>query len=335
LAQPNFPSPGGRDNPPIAVVVEKSLTAIVAILAVFKSGQAYMALEPDMTPARITEHLTNTRVQLVLTRRAYASRLMWSLPANVESLFIEDAPASEIPGADEWDENPRVSIPRNAPAIMNMTSGSTGVPKYVIHSHQNRLYFWWDLIHCYLFSHLDRHILFHDLSTSSAPISLFSCLLSGGTLYLVDSGQTSPSVLERTLNEYGITHVNIPTVVVRELLRNLEGEEALPSLRVLTFTGQSVFRHDLEKFQKHVNRGCILVCRYSMTELGGVSHFLADASTQLETHTVPVGYEYPGRKMLIVDEQGHLLPVDCVGEIAVYSDLPLFWDTLGLKRSPV
>lgn len=325
------------NDAPIAAIVEKRVEAIIALVAIWKAGHSVMFLEPDMVPAQLRRHLSNTGVMIAIGHHAHSARLANVLPPQCRLLPIEDAlsPGSHGTSAIESEADPQVSIAPEHPAIMNQTSGSTGEPKYVLHSHRNRLYFAWDIAHSYLLSPLDRHSLFHQLSSSSAPMIYVPALVTGGTICLFDVGNLSMRALVPLLDKHRITHLSLPNVAMRELLHALEGKDNLPGVRMIQLTGQTLYRSDVMLFQERMCEGTILISRYAMSEVGGSAQYQIDHTSKLESPTVPAGYPFPGRKLYIVDEQGEMLPPNTVGEIALDCPLPGFWHTLRLQRMPI
>src|SRR6185437_871237 len=110
---------------------------ITAILAVLKTGAAYLPLDPAYPRERIAFMLTDARPVLTVTRRDLAAALPPLDPAAVLAL---DDPATaaaldQLPGTDLTRADLAAPPDPACPAYVIYTSGSTGTPKGVVVSH--------------------------------------------------------------------------------------------------------------------------------------------------------------------------------------------------------
>ncbi|WP_442875529.1 non-ribosomal peptide synthase/polyketide synthase [Amycolatopsis sp. NBC_00348] len=124
----------------VALVLPRSAAVVEAIFGVFKSGAAYLPVDPDQPADRIAAVLADSGAALVLTSRSLGSRIPGERVLFVEDLLedIVDSAAALVPPS-----------PAN-PAYVLYTSGSTGKPKGVViphsglvnlfHSHRETLY---------------------------------------------------------------------------------------------------------------------------------------------------------------------------------------------------
>ncbi|HEX3131789.1 MAG TPA: condensation domain-containing protein, partial [Thermoanaerobaculia bacterium] len=112
---------GAGLDTPVGVCLERSLTMPMALLAVLKSGGAWVPLDPSYPKERLAVIVEDTRMPVLLTTRDLAP----TLPAgDAEVVCLED-----LDGEDESDL--RIDIPSEALAYVIYTSGSTGKPKGV------------------------------------------------------------------------------------------------------------------------------------------------------------------------------------------------------------
>ncbi|WP_156763626.1 AMP-binding protein, partial [Mycobacterium scrofulaceum] len=112
----------------VAVVLSRSVEAIVAILGVLKSGAAYLPIDPGLPRARIEFMLGDAAPVAAVTTAALAELLAgYVLPVvDVQGPGLADQPATAPPGPAPEDV-----------AHVIYTSGTTGVPKGVAVSHAN------------------------------------------------------------------------------------------------------------------------------------------------------------------------------------------------------
>ncbi|MCZ4123117.1 non-ribosomal peptide synthetase [Streptomyces sp. H39-S7] len=127
----------------VALAVPRSLELIVALLAVVKTGAAYVPVDPDYPADRIAYLLQESRPLLVLTTAATAA----GLTAQETAILVLDAPdsideQSGYAAEDVTDAERRAPLSAADAAYVIYTSGSTGRPKGVVVPHEgivNRL----------------------------------------------------------------------------------------------------------------------------------------------------------------------------------------------------
>ncbi|MFJ7056385.1 amino acid adenylation domain-containing protein [Streptomyces griseobrunneus] len=116
----------------VGVAVPRSADAVVAILAVLKSGAAYLPIDVDHPAERIAAICAEARPALVLASVATVG----DVPESVPALLLDET----IPPADgtDLDDDDRTGalLPAHL-AYVIYTSGSTGRPKGVAVEHRN------------------------------------------------------------------------------------------------------------------------------------------------------------------------------------------------------
>ncbi|WP_191500001.1 AMP-binding protein, partial [Mycobacterium simulans] len=112
----------------VGLLVERSAHAITAILAVLKTGAAYLPIDPGHPSARIAFMLTDAAPVAAITTAALAGRLAGHdlIVIDVEDPVLETYSSAGLPAPD----------PDNIAYII-YTSGTTGVPKGVAIAHHN------------------------------------------------------------------------------------------------------------------------------------------------------------------------------------------------------
>ncbi|WP_329168719.1 non-ribosomal peptide synthase/polyketide synthase [Streptomyces sp. NBC_01267] len=115
----------------VAVSLPRSAELVVAILAVLKTGAAYVPVDPDYPAARVAYLLDDARPVLTVTD----TRTLGRLPDGVTARLVLDEPetAALVAGCPAVD--PGVAVDPGHPAYVIYTSGSTGRPKGVVATH--------------------------------------------------------------------------------------------------------------------------------------------------------------------------------------------------------
>lgn len=120
---------GARPERLVGVCLPRSADLVVALLAILKSGAAYLPLDPDLPAQRMSFMLADADVPLLLTQRSLADRL----PGHGAETVWLDAEAPLVAALPE-DRLPPLATPANL-AYSIYTSGSTGRPKAVLVPH--------------------------------------------------------------------------------------------------------------------------------------------------------------------------------------------------------
>ncbi|MFD0404903.1 amino acid adenylation domain-containing protein [Kitasatospora sp. NPDC127116] len=121
---------GARPERLVGVCLPRSADLVVALLAVLKSGAAYLPLDPDLPARRMSFMLADADVPLLLTQDSLADRL----PNHGAATVRMDTEARLI-AARPADPLPPLATPANL-AYSIYTSGSTGRPKAVLVPHE-------------------------------------------------------------------------------------------------------------------------------------------------------------------------------------------------------
>ncbi|MFB1482715.1 non-ribosomal peptide synthase/polyketide synthase [Corallococcus sp. RDP092CA] len=116
---------------PVALCLDRSPEAIVALLGILKAGGAYVPLDPTAPEARRAFILENSGASVLLTTRAHVDA--WQ-PA-VRHVVRLDEEARRIDASSPG--NPRVALRPEHLAYVIYTSGSTGTPKGVMIQHRS------------------------------------------------------------------------------------------------------------------------------------------------------------------------------------------------------
>ena len=118
----------------IALALPRTAEMVTAILAVLKTGAAYLPVDPALPPGRIGHLLTDAQPVLIITTA------VTDLPATATPRLHLDDPdtitaLTRHPGTDLADTDRAAPLHPAHPAYVIYTSGSTGTPKGVVVSH--------------------------------------------------------------------------------------------------------------------------------------------------------------------------------------------------------
>ncbi|MFB8139471.1 non-ribosomal peptide synthetase, partial [Streptomyces parvus] len=198
---------GVRPQDRVAVMLPRTVEAVVALLAVAKTGAVYLPVDPDYPAERIAHMLTDAAPALVLTTPG--------TPASegVPRLEIDGAPrarSADDPGL--W----RTQRPDTAAYII-YTSGSTGRPKGVAVTHTGLPALARTLADAFGAGPGDRVLQFASLSFDTSVWEIVMALFSGAALEIVPADRRLGEPLAEFLAEHHVTHLTVPPAVLAAL----------------------------------------------------------------------------------------------------------------------
>ena len=215
----------------VAVALPRTVDLVVALLAVSRTGAAFLPLDPDFPADRIAYMLDDAEALLLLTNRELTDRLPTGVPR-----FLVDAPDGPTPVRTA----PTTTTPLSALSYILYTSGSTGRPKGVAIPARGLLNFLTDMGERFPLRPGDR---WAGVTTIGFDISLLEVhlpLMAGATLVLTDRDTArDPRALAAHLARTRATVMQATPTLWRSLidehpdavrgLHVLVGGEALPA----------------------------------------------------------------------------------------------------------
>ena len=303
----------GSAEEPVAVLLEKDVPLLTAMLGVFKAGKIYVPLDPAYPYARTAQMLADSRASLLVTNNknislAYASTTGACTLINLDTLDSQAA-----------SEHPDLCISPESLACILYTSGSTGQPKGVVHSHRS-------LLHIIMRQTNNLHICPEDRVTflgSCTSIGgmrdTLSALLNGAALLPFDITEAGLESLSSWLRQEEVTIYNSAMPLFRQLAHTLHEDSPFPKLRMIKWGGETLHKSDIDLYRRHFSPDCKVYIAMGCTEMGTATCYLMDKATHLPGQRVPAGYPNDDMEILLLDEAGREVGCNHMGEIAVQS----------------
>ncbi|MET4641141.1 amino acid adenylation domain-containing protein [Streptomyces atratus] len=295
---------GLRREGVVAVVTERDLDWMAAVLAVFKAGGVYLPIEPHFPADRVATMLSRAACGLVLTEPGSTSTLDQALGSlsGIQKLLVGAAYEE-----DHADDDLGLRVEPDQLAYIYFTSGSTGAPKGAMCEHEGMLN--------HLYAKIDDlGIGEGQVVAQTAPqcfdISLWqlvSGLLVGGRTLLVE--QEVILDVQRFVDKIIDGRVAVLQVVpsyldvVVSCLKQRPRE--LPDLRCVSVTGEAL-KKELAQRWFAAQPGIKLVNAYGLTETSDdTNHEVMDRMP--DGGRILLGPAVNNVHVYVVDE--HLTPV--------------------------
>ncbi|MBT3155636.1 amino acid adenylation domain-containing protein, partial [Streptomyces sp. CHD11] len=176
---------GARPEERVAVMTHRSVDLVVALLAVLKTGAAYVPIDPDYPADRIAYLLADAQVTLLVTHQAVpgaGTDGVTRVETNAPDIMVA---LSTMAGDDLAPHERGAALLPDHPAYVIYTSGSTGRPKGVVVSHAAVAHYLDWAIDAY--PGLSGRTVLHSSAAFDLTVTpLYGTLLSGGTLHIAD-----------------------------------------------------------------------------------------------------------------------------------------------------
>ncbi len=294
----------------VAILLERSVSFIVAALAILKSGAAYLPLDTNTPAERLSFILADASVRLLVTRGAIAAdRAMGGSCEIVDLDRVCDAShrSSEI----------AVDAPlaaANQLAYVIYTSGSTGQPKGVEITHENLLSLIDWHVSAFGVTPDDRASQVAGLGFDAAGWEIWPYLTAGASVHFADElTRRSPQALRDWLIAKRITISFVPTLLAEQLLQATWPAET--ALRKLLTGADTLHR------RPPVGLPFILVNNYGPTECTVVATSGTVRASVATDGSPSIGRAIAGATVMILDESLRSVPFGEPGELCIAGNL--------------
>jgi amino acid adenylation domain-containing protein len=290
-------SPGQR----VGICLRRTLDVPVAVLAILKTGAAYVPLDAAHPASRVAQVAADADLAVIVahsdtreTLREVAGPILW-LDATRD--LIAQAPANAPPLA---------ARPGDVAYII-YTSGSTGKPKGVLIEHRSVVHFIQSARDLFNLSPDDRVLGFASITFDVSVFEMFAALLNGAVLCLAtDDERLSIDRLQDLMERARISVIDLPPTVM-----TLLAPEAFEDLRIV-FVGGEAFSGELVNRWKYGRR---FFNGYGPTECT-VTMIVEECHGTWDT-SPPIGLPMANHVAHVLDRDLRQVPVGVPGELVI------------------
>ncbi|MCK4260422.1 MAG: amino acid adenylation domain-containing protein [Halanaerobiales bacterium] len=297
----------------VGIMVERSIEMMLGILAILKSGGAYVPIDPHYPAPRIKYMLDDSKAKILLTQERFLTKIKEEY--NVLNLEDRSLYTGDTTNLD------RVNTSKDL-AYLIYTSGSTGRPKGVMiehHSVLNRLK-WQEKRYP-----LNKNDVILQKTPYTFDVSvweLFLWAIAGVKVcFLITEGEKDPVVIVDTIEREQITRIHFVPSMLNVFLEYVESEgvfEKIKSLEHVFASGEELKVQHVEKFNQllYKKNGIKLTDLYGPTEATvEVSYF--DCYLEESYEVIPIGKPINNTNLLILDNKQRLVPIGVAGELCI------------------
>ncbi|TDV34268.1 non-ribosomal peptide synthetase, partial [Actinophytocola oryzae] len=277
----------------VALAVPRSVRMVVALLAVLKSGAAYLPVDPEYPAERIRYML-----------------------ADADPVCVLDAEEPDVSGMP--DDDPRVpGLTPDSPAYVMYTSGTTGTPKGVVLPHRAL---------ANLMAATDQELAvpaagvrtaqFTSLSFDVSAQEILFALLSGRTLVVPDADtRRDMTAFAVWLDDRAVTELFAPNLVIDAVCEAADqAGRTLPALRRVIQAGEAL------RLDGRVRGFCRAGGRRLYNHYGPTETHVATSCPLPEDvadwpSRAPIGVPVPNLRAYVLDDGLRPVPPGVVGEL--------------------
>ncbi len=279
---------------------------MISVLAVLKAGGAFLPLDAELPPERVSFMLEETQAKMLIVQKGLEQNAAFS-----GTCMIADAQA--LMGENHFPIN-TISSPDDLAYIM-YTSGSTGRPKGVMITNRNVV----SLVRNSNYTSAsgdDRFILTGSISFDAVTFEMFGALLNGASLHIIDkSTMLTPDRFGAYLLENDITVLFLTTALFNQLAQ--VRADMFRGLHTL-YVGGEALSPALMNAVRHACPDLALHNIYGPTENTTFSTFFEMKRDY--AGPIPIGKPISNSTAYIIDTKGRLLPIGVPGELCVGGD---------------
>jgi surfactin family lipopeptide synthetase A len=275
----------------VGVMLERRKEFVVAVIAIHKTGAAYVPLDLEYPEDRLQYMVENSETKVIVTEHGVRT-----IETAVPKLYIEDVDySSDVAPIDYSDYDTGL-------AYMIYTSGSTGKPKGVMMHHIGLINVMYSFIDIENLTEDDRLFVYASFSFDVHTADIFPILILGGTTCIIPSEiRKDPNEVYNFLVEKRITGGCFPTAMGCLMLNNYEN---LP-LRYVMMAG--------EKLEGVMSTDHLRVMNgYGPSECTFCNMF--ELPKGIRYKNIPIGPPVINNYGFIIDAEGRLVPKGVAGE---------------------
>ena len=254
-----------------------TLDKILFLFAIWNIRAIALPIDPKITPDQLSQVTSSSNARYIISKTLDDSNVI-----HPEELLME---------LQDSDHNPFSNIRNyNAPAIMVRTSGSSGVPKLVVHSLASFISSAGSVNNFFKTGKEDSWLLVLPLHHVAGLALIFRSLINAATLYVPNNEKD----LNTIIGQNKATHVSLVPTQLWRLIENKAAVENLKKCKAIFLGGSSIPR---SLIQKAIENNLRIYTSYGLTEMAStvaikkITDLSTDNATILEGCQVKISNE--------------------------------------------
>ena len=323
---------GVRRGDRVGIYMNKSLEAVISLYGIMKAGAAIVPLDPLAPPARLGYMIKDCGVRCLISKPDKLSGLQQILASGTElevvlgldkteGLAIESISWGDMLNATPIN-NPYEKLTELDLSYILYTSGSTGNPKGIAHTHRNVLNIANWGRETYSVCSEDRVGNFMPFHFIPSTFELYASAMAGATTVIIPEAVTKfPTSLSKLLAEERISiFYSVPFALNQLRERGSLDQRDLSHLRWILITGEVFHTQHLLQLMAALPE-VRFSSQYGSTEAYTCAYFHAPADLEYSEEPIPMGRILENVEDLVVDEDDRPVAPGEIGELLIRSGM--------------
>jgi amino acid adenylation domain-containing protein len=318
---------GVKTGDRVGIYMNKCVDCATAIYGIMAAGAAYVPLDPDAPAARLRYVIDSCGIRCLVSEPRMADVLpVLCEKSDIVAVIGVDGDIEQAEQTISWPEVvtrmvpgfPDLGITENQLAYILFTSGSTGVPKGIMHTHRSAMAWAEVTSSSYRLTARDRISNYAPLHFDLSTLDYFGAAWAGATTVIIPEEYTRfPASLAALIADEALSiFYTVPYALLQLLRAGVLDKHEYPALRAVLFGGEPMPPKYLRE---------MLACWpaadfynvYGPTETNGVTHQLIRPAELDSGRAIPIGVVYPNVDALVMDEQQQAVADGTVGELYI------------------
>jgi amino acid adenylation domain-containing protein/non-ribosomal peptide synthase protein (TIGR01720 family) len=291
---------GPKKNDIIGLSLERSEWMIITMLAILKSGAAYLPLDPSYPQDRLDYMEEDSQCAVV----------------------IDQAMLDEFNAAPEQFEShiPQYNISPDQLAYVIYTSGSTGKPKGVLLEHKGLMNHAFNIKNEFDAQPGEKILQFFNIGFDAAAEEIFTALSFGLTLVVRNDEEVDTKQLHQLMQAKEVDYAAMPTAFFYELVKQTAELDHVYQLKAVDIGGEKIdlgFVRKNEELIRAFTQRFFNVYGPTETTLTATRFDVFGCEDLSQFDSLPIGKPYANRSIIVLDTNNQLVPEGVIGEIGI------------------